>query len=153
MSRLRLLITAISLLTLVGCASFNHAKHPPISKLQGIWEGETVEQDGSIKRWRQIRTLDGKYVTFFGIKNKEGEIKEFIDNGKWWDEEAHFHELGLGLEEEVKPYIYSYEFYKTDCVRFVQTSKAGEEPGAIPYTFTECKVEEAPKVSHKTKQT
>jgi len=151
MSRLPLLVSALTLLLLVGCASFSNKKHSPISKLQGIWEGEIIEQNGTIKRWRQIRTLDGKYVTFFGYKDTKGEIKEFIDNGKWWDEEAHFHEVSL--EEEAKPYVYSYEFYKTDCVRYVQTSKAGEEPGETPYTFTECKVEEAPKVGHTTKQT
>lgn len=151
MSRLRPLVSVLTLLMLVGCATSNRVDHPAISKLLGIWEGEIIEQDGTIKRWRQIRTLDGKYVTFFGYKNTEGEINEFTDNGKWWDEEARFHEVGL--EEEVKPYIYSYEFYKTDCVRFVQTSKAGEEPGPTPYTFTECKVGEAPKVGHTAKQT
>ena len=147
---MRLLIVSISLLALVGCASMKKFEHPPISKLQGIWEGETVEKDGTIKKWRQIRNIDGEYVTFFGYKYPNGEIKEFIDSGKWWDEKERFHEINP--KEGEKPYIYSYQFYKPDCIRFVQTSKAGEEPGPEPYTFTECKVEEAPKVDRNSRQ-
>ena len=148
MNGLRFLITALFLLGAVGCATTKNPGHPPISKLLGIWEGQIIEADGTIKKWRQIRTRDGEYVTFFGYKYGDGEIKEFIDIGKWWDEKGHFHEINP--KEGEKPYIYSYEFYKPDCIRFVQTSKAGEEPG--PYTFTECKVEEAPRVGHASRQ-
>ncbi len=150
MFRLHPLLLALPLLTLMGCATSNKIDHPALSKLQGIWEGEVISEDGSIKKWRQIRSLDGTLVTFFGYKSPNGEVKEFIENGQWWDEEARFHEVGA--EKEAKPDIYTYEFYKTDCVRFVQTSKAGKEPGPTPYTFTECKVEEAPKVGHRAKQ-
>ena len=150
MNMMRILITSALLVMLVGCAGVKKWQHPPASKLLGIWEGEYTEKDGTLKKWRQIRNSEGEYTTFFGYKHLNGEVNEFIDTGKWWDENERFHEINPKAAE--KPDIYTYEFYKPDCVRFVQVSRGGEEPGPEPYTFTECKVEDAPKMDRKIRQ-
>lgn len=148
---MRFLMTSALLVLLIGCAGVKKLEHPSISKLQGIWEGEIVEKDGTLKKWRQIRNSEGEFITFFGYKYPSGEVNEFIDTGKWWDENERFHEINPKKAE--KPDIYTYEFYKSDCVRFVQVSRGGKEPGSEPYTFTECKVGDAPKVDRTARQT
>jgi hypothetical protein len=123
-----------------GCSTLKETisdDQATFEKLVGIWEGETLRKDGTLKKWIQTRTNDGEYrIEFKGYENGAF-IGSSVEDGKWWIEDGHFHEINSELFKE--PFIYKLTWLDEYCIQMQSISRdaAGDEYEG--YTFSECK--------------
>ena len=131
---------------LFGCEAITKANQKPFIdiKLIGVWEGEYIERNGTIRKWMQVRKADGTYKIDFSFKDVDGTVNQFSESGKWWVQDGLFHELAPSWMKEAD--IYQYHFKKRDCVSFVLVSGNEATEEIEDYEFTECLAKDAPLV-------
>ncbi len=134
-------------ISLLGCEALIKANQRPHIdvKLIGIWEGEYIEKNGTLKKWVQTRKADGSYQINFSFTEIDGTINSFSESGKWWIKDGLFHELEPSWMKEAD--IYQYQFKSQDCIHFELVSGNDLTKDIDDdYTFSECLVKDAPLV-------
>jgi len=117
---------------------FTRNPHRIDPKLVGVWGGETVRTDGTIKRWTQERKSNGRYVTQFRFYEGEKLVQSYISEGKWWMHEGRFCEIEDFLEGQ--HFEYKFEWISDTCVKMISVKRNPNGDEYDGYTFTECKI-------------
>ncbi len=141
MKQFFLMLLTVSLLGCSAIAVVNQRSFIDV-KLIGVWEGEYVEESGTVKKWTQIRNADGTYTIEFSFTELDDTVKSFTESGRWWVKGSFFYEVALPQEE--RPDKYQYFFKKKDCVSFVLVESDGLAEGTGNYEFSECLVADLP---------
>lgn len=107
-------------------------------KLIGCWKGSEIEQQqkGVSKYWISCRLEDGKSILLFVMIDKNGNVTQTTENGKWWVENGKFYELHNydGVTD-----VYDYEVIE-DSIKFTAVEVMGDKESK--YTFFDYKIEE-----------
>lgn len=107
-------------------------------KLVGCWKGSEIGQQkkGLKKYWVACRLADGTSMLLFVAIDKNGEVIQETENGKWWTENGKFYELHDfdGVTD-----IYKYEATE-EGVNFQSIEMMGKVDSS--YKFTDYKIEE-----------
>ncbi|WP_293005272.1 hypothetical protein [Nitrosomonas sp.] len=141
MKRFFLMLLTISLLGCNAITAINQRSFIDV-KLIGVWEGEYVEESGTVKKWTQIRNADGTYTIDFSFTELDDTTKSFTESGRWWVKGGLFYEVAL--PQEGRPDKYQYFSKKKDCVSFVLVESDGLAEGMGSYEFSECLVADSP---------
>ena len=87
-------------------------------KLVGCWKGSEIGQqsEGLSKYWVSCRNENGTSTLLFIAIDKNGEVIQETENGKWWVENGKFYELHNfdGLTD-----IYDYEVIEDSTYSFL----------------------------------
>jgi hypothetical protein len=107
-------------------------------KLVGCWKGSEVGQQkkGLSKYWVSCRFENGTSTLLFVAIDKNGEVIQETENGKWWIENGKYYEFHnvSGMTD-----IYEYEVIE-DSVKFNAIELMGKKNPN--YTFFDYKIEE-----------
>lgn len=107
-------------------------------KLVGCWKGSEVGQQikGLSKYWVSCRFENGTSTLLFVAIDKNGEVTQETENGKWWVENGKYYELHNfdGVTD-----IYDYEIIE-NSVKFKAIELMGKKNPN--YTFFDYKIEE-----------
>jgi hypothetical protein len=107
-------------------------------KLVGCWKGSEIGQQikGLRKYWVSCRMADGTSMLLFIAIDKNGEVTQETENGKWWTENGTYYEL-----HNYDGVVDSYKYEVTeDGVNFRSIEMMGNVDGS--YNFTDYKIEE-----------
>jgi hypothetical protein len=109
------------------------------SKLVGCWKGSEINQqmDGISKYWVACRFENGTSTLLFIAIDKNGEVTQETENGKWWVENGKYYELH---NYDKKTDIYDYEIVDGSTVNFKSIELMGKKNNT--YTFSDYKIEE-----------
>lgn len=131
-------------ISLLGCSAITAVNQRSFIdvKLIGVWEGEYVEESGTVKRWTQTRNADGTYTIDFSFTGLDGAVRNFTESGKWWIKGSLFYEVAL--PQKGAPDKYQYSFKKKECVSFVLVESYELAEGSSNYEFSECLVTDSP---------
>ncbi|WP_348812928.1 hypothetical protein [Flavobacterium maritimum] len=130
-------------LTLIANFSFSQESAQPEtktydSKLVGCWKGSEVgqQQKGLSKYWVSCRFENGTSTLLFVSIDKNGEITQETENGKWWVENGKYYELHNydGVTD-----VYDYEIIE-DSVKFKSIELMGKKDST--YSFFDYKIQE-----------
>jgi hypothetical protein len=118
-------------------ASPNGKTYDP--KLVGCWKGSEVNQqiDGVSKYWIACRFENGTSTLLFVAVEKNGNVTQETENGKWWVENGKFYELH-NYDKIVD--IYNYEVVDENTVNFKSIELMGKKNDT--YSFSDYKIEE-----------
>jgi hypothetical protein len=109
------------------------------SKLVGCWKGSEIGQQmkGTSKYWVSCRFENGTSTLLFVAIDKNGEVTQETENGKWWVENGKYYELHNydGVTD-----IYDYEVVDENTINFKAIELMGEKNNS--YIFTDYKIEE-----------
>jgi len=107
-------------------------------KLVGCWKGSEVGQQkkGVSKYWISCRFENGTSTILFITINKNGEVIQETENGKWWVENGKYYEFHTvsGMTD-----IYEYETIE-NSVNFRAIELMGKKNP--DYSFFDFKIEE-----------
>lgn len=107
-------------------------------KLVGCWKGSEVGQQkkGVSKYWVSCRFENGTSTILFITINKNGEVIQETENGKWWVENGKYYEFHTvsGMTD-----IYEYETIE-NSVNFRAIELMGKKNP--DYSFFDFKIEE-----------
>ena len=107
-------------------------------KLVGCWKGSEVGQQkkGVSKYWVSCRFENGTTTLLFVTLNKNGEVIQKTENGKWWVENGKYYEFHTvsGMTD-----IYEYETIE-NSVNFRAIELMGKKNP--DYSFFDFKIEE-----------
>jgi flagellar biosynthesis regulator FlbT len=107
-------------------------------KLVGCWKGSEVGQQkkGVSKYWISCRFENGTSTVLFITINKNGEVIQETENGKWWVENGKYYEFHTvsGMTD-----IYEYETIE-NSVNFQAIELMGKKNP--DYSFFDFKIEE-----------
>lgn len=107
-------------------------------KLIGCWKGSEADQQivGFKKYWVSCRLADGTSMLLYIAIDKDGEVTQETENGKWWTENGKYYELHAfdGLTDS-----YKYEVTE-EGVNFESIELMGKVDSS--YKFTDYKIEE-----------
>jgi flagellar biosynthesis regulator FlbT len=107
-------------------------------KLVGCWKGSEVGQQkkGVSKYWISCRFENGTSTVLFITINKNGEVIQETENGKWWVENGKYYEFNTvsGMTD-----IYEYETIE-NSVNFKAIELMGKKNP--DYSFFDFKIEE-----------
>ncbi len=107
-------------------------------KLVGCWKGSENGQQiiGMRKYWVSCRLADGTSMLLYVAIDKEGEVTQDTENGKWWTENGKYYELHNfdGVTD-----IYNYQVTE-EGVNFQSIETMGKVDTS--YKFTDYKIEE-----------
>lgn len=107
-------------------------------KLIGCWKGSETDQQikGLSKYWVSCRSADGTSTLLYVAIDRNGEVTQETENGKWWVENGKYHELHNvdGVTD-----IYSYEVIG-DSIKFKSIEMLGRKDDS--YVFFDYKIEE-----------
>jgi flagellar biosynthesis regulator FlbT len=107
-------------------------------KLVGCWKGSEVGQQkkGVSKYWISCRFENGTSTVLFITINKNGEVIQETENGKWWVENGKYYEFHTvsGMTD-----IYEYETIE-NSVNFRAIELMGKKNP--DYSFFDFKIEE-----------
>lgn len=107
-------------------------------KLVGCWKGSEVGQQkkGVSKYWVSCRFENGTSTVLFITINKNGEVIQETENGKWWVENGKYYEFHTvsGMTD-----IYEYETIE-NSVNFRAIELMGKKNP--DYSFFDFKIEE-----------
>jgi hypothetical protein len=118
---------------------FGGNSHKTDPKLVGIWEGETIQEDGTIKKWRQERKSNGRYVIQFRYYEGEELVDAYVSQGKWWMSEGRFCEIGDELDGQ--HFEYKVSWTSDTCIKMTSVKRNPDGDEYDGYTFTECRIE------------
>ncbi|WP_396218586.1 hypothetical protein [Flavobacterium sp.] len=108
------------------------------SKLVGCWKGSEVGQQkkGVSKYWVSCRFENGTTTLLFVTLNKNGEVIQKTENGKWWVENGKYYEFHTvsGMTD-----VYEYEIVE-NAVNFKAIELMGKKNP--DYSFFDFKIEE-----------
>jgi hypothetical protein len=108
-------------------------------KLVGCWKGSEIGQQmkGTSKYWVSCRFENGTSTLLFVAIDKNGEVTQETENGKWWVENGKYYELHNydGVTD-----IYDYEVVDENTINFKAIELMGEKNNS--YIFTDYKIEE-----------
>jgi flagellar biosynthesis regulator FlbT len=108
------------------------------SKLVGCWKGSEVGQQkkGVSKYWVSCRFENGTTTLLFVTLNKNGEVIQKTENGKWWVENGKYYEFHTvsGMTD-----VYEYEIIE-NAVNFKAIELMGKKNP--DYSFFDFKIEE-----------
>jgi hypothetical protein len=109
------------------------------SKLIGCWKGSEVNQqiDGISKYWVACRFENGTSTLLFIAIEKNGNVTQETENGKWWVENGKFYELH-NYDKVVD--IYNYEAVDENTVNFKSIELMGKKNDT--YSFSDYRIEE-----------
>jgi hypothetical protein len=109
------------------------------SKLVGCWKGSETNQqmDGFSKYWVACRFENGTSTLLFIAIDKNGEVTQETENGKWWVENGKFYELH---NYDNVTDIYDYEVVDNNTINFKSIELMGKKDTS--YTFSDYKIEE-----------
>lgn len=106
--------------------------------LVGCWKGSEIGQQikGLTKYWVSCRFTDGTSILLFVAIDKNGEVIQETENGKWWTENGKYYELHYtdGVTD-----IYNYNVTE-EGVNFQSIEMMGKVDSS--YKFTDYKIEE-----------
>ena len=106
--------------------------------LVGCWKGSEIGQQrkGLTKYWVSCRFTDGTSILLFVAIDKNGEVIQETENGKWWTENGKYYELHYtdGVTD-----IYNYKV-TDEGVNFQSIEMMGKVDSS--YKFTDYKIEE-----------
>lgn len=106
--------------------------------LVGCWKGSEIGQQrkGLSKYWVSCRFTDGTSILLFVAIDKNGEVIQETENGKWWTENGKYYELHYtdGVTD-----IYNYNVTE-EGVNFQSIEMMGKVDSS--YKFTDYKIEE-----------
>ncbi|MFV5686550.1 hypothetical protein ACM55I_14020 [Flavobacterium sp. GB2R13] len=107
-------------------------------KLVGSWKGSEIEQQqkGLSKYWVSCRFENGTSTLLFVIIDKNGQVTQETENGKWWVENGKYYELH-NVDNVTD--IYEYEVIDSS-VKFTAVEVMGDKNSK--YTFFDYKIEE-----------
>jgi hypothetical protein len=107
-------------------------------KLIGCWKGSEIgqQQKGLNKYWVSCRSENGTSTLLFIAINKNGEVTQETENGKWWVENGKYYELHNydGVID-----IYNYEVID-DSIKFKSIELMGKKDST--YSFFDYKIQE-----------
>jgi flagellar biosynthesis regulator FlbT len=107
-------------------------------KLVGCWKGSEVGQQkkGVSKYWVSCRFENGTTTLLFVTLNKNGEVIQKTENGKWWVENGKYYEFHTvsGMTD-----VYEYEIVE-NAVNFKAIELMGKKNP--DYSFFDFKIEE-----------
>jgi flagellar biosynthesis regulator FlbT len=107
-------------------------------KLVGCWKGSEVGQQkkGVSKYWISCRFENGTSTVLFITINKNGEVIQETENGKWWVENGKYYEFHTvsGMTD-----VYEYEIVE-NAVNFKAIELMGKKNP--DYSFFDFKIEE-----------
>jgi hypothetical protein len=138
--RQTLLIIIVVLITNFGFSQeTNNIQNKYIDpKLVGCWKGSEVGQQkkGVSKYWISCRFENGTSTVLFITINKNGEVIQETENGKWWVENGKYYEFHTvsGMTD-----IYEYETIE-NSVNFRAIELMGKKNP--DYSFFDFKIEE-----------
>jgi hypothetical protein len=108
------------------------------SKLVGCWKGSEVGQQkkGVSKYWVSCRFENGTTTLLFVTLNKNGEVIQKTENGKWWVENGKYYEFHTvsGMTD-----VYEYEIVE-NAVNFKAIELMGKKNP--DYSFFDFKIDE-----------
>ncbi|SFK28054.1 hypothetical protein SAMN05216302_100377 [Nitrosomonas aestuarii] len=141
---MKLNLIILLLIALLGCEAVpKDAKQTHIdNKLVGVWEGEYLEKDGTIKKWMQTRKEDGTYRIEFRLVEVDGTVNRFSELGLWWIKDGLFHELVPSSMEH--PDSYQYHFKDDNCIEFLLVDSLESIDDIGKYYFVECRSDTIP---------
>lgn len=132
----------ILLLILSTFSHFGHAQETTKTydpKLVGCWKGSEIGQQmkGTSKYWVSCRFENGTSTLLFVAIDKNGEVTQETENGKWWVENGKYYELHNydGVTD-----IYDYEIVDENTINFKAIELMGEKNNS--YIFTDYKIED-----------
>ena len=107
-------------------------------KLVGCWKGSEVGQQkkGVSKYWVSCRFENGTTTLLFVTLNKNGEVIQKTENGKWWVENGKYYEFHTvsGMTD-----VYEYEIVE-NAVNFKAIELMGKKNP--DYSFFDFKIDE-----------
>ncbi|MFV8354495.1 hypothetical protein [Flavobacterium sp. XS2P14] len=107
-------------------------------KLIGCWKGSEIGQQRKdlSKYWVSCRFENGTSTLLFVAIDKNGEVTQETENGKWWVENGKYYEFHKvsGMTD-----IYEYEIIE-NSVKFIAIELMGKKNPK--YTFFDYKIEE-----------
>jgi hypothetical protein len=107
--------------------------------LVGCWKGSEIGQQmkGTSKYWVSCRFENGTSTLLFVAIDKNGEVTQETENGKWWVENGKYYELHNydGVTD-----IYDYEVVDENTINFKAIELMGKKNNS--YIFTDYKIEE-----------
>jgi flagellar biosynthesis regulator FlbT len=107
-------------------------------KLVGCWKGSEVGQQkkGVSKYWISCRFENGTTTLLFVTLNKNGEVIQKTENGKWWVENGKYYEFHTvsGMTD-----VYEYEIVE-NAVNFKAIELMGKKNP--DYSFFDFKIDE-----------
>jgi flagellar biosynthesis regulator FlbT len=107
-------------------------------KLVGCWKGSEVGQQkkGVSKYWISCRFENGTSTVLFITINKNGEVIQETENGKWWVENGKYYEFHTvsGMTD-----VYEYEIVE-NAVNFKAIELMGKKNP--DYSFFDFKIDE-----------
>lgn len=108
-------------------------------KLVGSWEGETIQKDGTLKKWRQIRYAKGRYTIQFNYYASGKRIDGYTATGRWWMHQGRFCEIPDSLSGQ--HFEYKVTWLSDSCIRMTSVKRNPNGDEYEGYTFTECQVD------------
>jgi flagellar biosynthesis regulator FlbT len=138
--RQTLFIIIVVLITNFGLSQeTNNIQNKSIDpKLVGCWKGSEVGQQkkGVSKYWVSCRFENGTTTLLFVTLNKNGEVIQKTENGKWWVENGKYYEFHTvsGMTD-----VYEYEIVE-NAVNFKAIELMGKKNP--DYSFFDFKIEE-----------
>ncbi len=133
-------ITWLFLIALLGCeviSSINQREFMDV-KLIGVWAGEYLDKEGTLKKWIQTRNADGTYTIDFSYRETDGGVKRFSESGRWWVKDKLFHEMALMDMQRPDKYRYRLD---EKCVYFELVEDGELMDQFEDYSFNECLIE------------
>jgi hypothetical protein len=107
-------------------------------KLVGCWKGSEIghQKKSLSKYWVSCRLENGTSMLLFVAVDKNGEVIQETENGKWWIENGKYYEFHSvsGMID-----IYEYQIVE-DSVKFKSIELMGKKDSS--YTFFDYKIEE-----------
>jgi hypothetical protein len=107
-------------------------------KLVGCWKGSEMgqQQKGLSKYWVSCRFENGTSTLLFVVIDKNGQVTQETENGKWWVENGKYYELH-NVDNVTD--IYEYEVIDNSA-KFTAVEVMGDKNSK--YTFFDYKIEE-----------
>ncbi len=132
-----ILLLILSTFSQFGYAQETTKTYDP--KLVGCWKGSEIGQQmkGTSKYWVSCRFENGTSTLLFVAIDKNGEVTQETENGKWWVENGKYYELHNydGVTD-----IYDYEIVDENTINFKAIELMGEKNNS--YIFTDYKIED-----------
>ncbi|MEM7791519.1 MAG: hypothetical protein AAF546_08980 [Verrucomicrobiota bacterium] len=135
MKILRITLLLIGLLS-PGFWGLNPLRKHLDPRYVGVWVGDTLREDGQLKKWSQTRFEDGGFETRFEY-HLEGKLANtHYRYGEWWVIGDLYHEI---MQPGELRFVYRVEWISEDCLRMtsVERDRRGDEYEG--YTFDECR--------------
>lgn len=108
-------------------------------KMMGCYKGSEHNQqiEGISKYWISCRLEKGKSILMYVAIDREGNVQQRTENGKWWTNNGKYYELHNvdNVTDE-----YTYEVLGNGDVRFQSVNILGQKDDT--YTFIDTKIEE-----------